>query len=171
MGRARVSTATPDNADARFAIDQFARWIANADTKAGLLAAAMVILASAIGQQAASLSHRLPPGSFGGWVSLGGLVVAAGAVVASIAFVVRAVTPTVHASDGFSRYSLVSVAGASVAELIGADPDVDREQGWETATLLARIALRKFRNLRRAFRWWAVGALAFLVVVLADLGH
>jgi hypothetical protein len=171
MSRARVSTATLDNGDARFAIDQFARWIANADTKAGLLAAAMVILASALGQQGAPLSHRLPPGSFGGWVSLCGLVVSAGAVVASTTFLVRAVAPSVEASEGFSRYSLVSVADASVADLVRANSDLDRDQGWGTATLLARIALRKFRNLRHAFRWWAVGALAFLVVVLADLGH
>lgn len=156
-----------DSGDARFAIDQFGRWIGNADAKAGLLAAGLVTLAGAAAQQGGDVGRHLPPATVAGWVTLLGLVACAGAMVTAAAFLVRAVTPSIEAPAGFSRYSWVSMAAASPAELVAAEPAADREQGWRTAVLLASIASRKFRSLRWAFRWSAVGAVAFLVALIA----
>lgn len=160
-----------DSGDARFAIDQFGRWIANADTKASLLAAALLIMAGALDEQGRAVVHRLPPTSFADWASLLALVVATGAAVASIGFLVRTVTPRIHESGRFSRYSFDSVADASLQDLVHADRGADREHGWLTASVLASIARRKFRNLQRAFAWWTLCALAFLVLAAVNLGR
>jgi hypothetical protein len=165
MGR-----APRDNGDVRFAIDQFARWIANADSKAGVLGIGLSVVAAAIGVQGRSLVHRLPAGSFGDWASALGLIASGAALALSTALVVRALSPVVAVPRRFSRYSW-SVADAPVAELVRADDALDREQAWLMASLLASIARRKFRNLRRAFGLWAFATIAFVAVALGNLGH
>src|ERR1041385_8000214 len=82
-----------DRGDARFAIDQFARWIATADTKASLLAAALVIMGGALGDQGRTVGHRLPPTSFADWLSLVALLAATGAIVPSVRFLAGVVRP------------------------------------------------------------------------------
>jgi hypothetical protein len=160
-----------DSGDARFAIDQFGRWIANADTKASLLAAALVIMGGALGDQGRTVGHRLPPTSFADWLSLVALLAATGAIVTSVGFLVGVVSPRLEESDEFSRYSFPSVADAPIAELVRVDGGSDREHGWRTATVLASIARRKFRCLRRAFAWWVVAGSAFVVLALVNLGR
>lgn len=160
-----------ESGDARFAIDQFGRWIANADTKAGLLAAALVIMGGALGDQSRVVGHRLPPTSFADWISLVALLAATGAIVTSIGFLVGVVSPRLEQPDGFSRYSFPSVADAPIAELVRVDGGSDREHGWRTASVLASIACRKFRCLRRAFAWWVVAGFAFVVLALVDFGR
>lgn len=160
-----------DSGDARFAIDQFGRWIANADTKASLLAAALLIMVGALGEQGRAVVHRLPPVSVADWGSLLALAVATGTAVASIGFLVRTVTPRIQRTDRFSRYSFDSVADAQLQDLVQADTEADREHGWLTASVLASIARRKFRNLQRAFAWSALSALAFLVLAAVNLGR
>jgi hypothetical protein len=170
MWSARTPVTPVDNADVRFAIDQLGKWIANADAKAGLLGAALAVLASAVAQQARVVAHRLPPGSLLDWASLLGFVVSASAVAMSSVFVLRAVSPVVTGSAQFSRYSWSSLADAPLDELMAqTDACIDREQGWAAATLLASIARRKFSNLRRAFRLGSVAAFVFVTVAAGNL--
>jgi Pycsar effector protein len=160
-----------DSGDARFFIDHFTRWIANADTKAGMLAAAQIIMAGALGDQGRTVVHRLPPGSPAEWAALVALLVATAGVALSIGFLIRTVRPRIEAAGGFSRYSFASVADAAIADLVRVDRGADREQGWRTAAILAAIARRKFRDLQRAFGWWAFAGVAFLVLALMNLGR
>lgn len=168
--RRRVARSC-DSGDARFVIDHFTRWIANADTKAGMLAAALIITADALGEQGRIVANRLPPRSPAEWVAVLALLVCTCGIVASVAFLLRTVTPRVEMSVRFSRYSFASVADAPIADLVRMDRGSDREQGWRTATILASIARRKFRNLQRAFAWWMFAGLAFILLALANLGR
>jgi hypothetical protein len=152
-------------------MDQFARWITNADTKAGLLAAALAILTGWVAQRMGTVVHRLPPGSLVEWIVLLGLLTSAAAIVLSTAFLVCAVIPRVHEPRLFSRYSWPSVAGASVADLVLTERRSEREESWQTAHILASIARRKFRHVRRAFLWWTLGTLSFLLAGMGSLSH
>jgi hypothetical protein len=171
MRRTQASTGARDNTDVRFAIDQFARLITNADAKGGLLGAALAVLVDSVGQQGRAIAHRLPPASTVDWAALLALLTGIAAIGLSVAFLVRAVVPRIERSGGFSRYSWPSVVVVPTGELVAADELSDREHGWRTAKIMASIAGRKFESLRWAFLCWVLGTVALLVVALLNLGR
>ncbi|MCP2260895.1 hypothetical protein LX15_004615 [Streptoalloteichus tenebrarius] len=148
--------------DARFAMTHFASWIGNADTKAGLLAAATTVLAGAVvGQRAAVVAALTRPT---GWrvVALVGLGLSVVGVVVTTLFLIRAVAPRVR-QDGFSRYSWPTVADTSLSGLMATDPEGDRREAWLSALTLARIVRRKYANLRCAFVSWLISVTGLTV--------
>ncbi|SHG07780.1 Pycsar system effector family protein [Streptoalloteichus hindustanus] len=159
-----VSTqdSSPSTEDARFAINHFATWIGNADTKAGLLAAATTVLAGAlVGQRSAVVATLARPT---GWqvVALVALALSAVGVVVTTLFLIRAVAPHVR-QDGFSRYSWPTVADADLTALLAGQREDDRREAWLSALTLARIVRRKYANLRCAFATWLVGVAGLTV--------
>lgn len=146
--------------DARFAISQFTAQVNSADTRAGLLGAALTVLAPVLVRQFET-------------TRLTGVVV--GLLVASAALIALAVAGTVSVLSvrvvevGFSRYSWPLVARSSVAALTGRTDRTDRVEAWRAAYALALIAQTKYAHFRWALRLGAAGGV--LLFVAAAVGR
>ncbi|WP_204072741.1 Pycsar system effector family protein [Planotetraspora phitsanulokensis] len=158
----RKKVPEPDSADAHFAISQFSAWIMNADTKAGVLAAALAILINGLLGQKIAITALLPPRNVAAWLPLTALTGSAICIIAASMHLILAVRPKIR-QDEFSRYSWPSVSKSTISQLVSRGTDTDREEAWKTAHTLASIAEIKFRRLRVAFIWWLIAALLLLL--------
>jgi hypothetical protein len=136
-------------ADALQMITNTGTWINNADTKAGLLAAAVAVLVAALAQQTSVLTQVLHAHSRHVWVAfsiLVGLVVDLCTSVAALGLALRPRTPHPQTPSRFSFPTIASPAWTRWPE----DRDQVAAEAWTQAHLLARIAVGKFRALKVA---------------------
>ncbi|MFD9741386.1 Pycsar system effector family protein [Umezawaea sp. NPDC059074] len=146
-----------DVGEAHFAITQFSGWVANADTKAGLLATATIVLGGTLAGQRAEIRASFTPTTWHEWVRAVVMALTLVAVPAAVLALTAALRPRVL--DGSrSRYSWPSVAATPVRDLPRSKRSA-ADEAWLAAHDLAVIARQKFRWLRIALLAWVVGAL------------
>ncbi len=159
--QAPASPALPPPDDARFAITSFSGWITNADTKTGLLAAAVTVLTSTIVSQSDRAIALLPPHGARQVAAVLALGPSLLALAVTAFWLLRALLPRMT-NPGFSRYSWPAVAASTPSELASLTATKDRAEAWLQAHTLAGIAQAKFGNFSKALRCFAV-AVALLV--------
>lgn len=173
-----TSPAPPDQADpeadlaeALAAGAEFGCWVRNADTKAGLLAAATAVLVGALAQQTGTLGTFLAPETRLETVVLVLLVATGGGMLTTTVFLGHALIPrTPTSSEVPNRFSWPDMAEADPAQLRRGDQAAAAHEAWCQAHTVAIIAKRKFDAIRRAV--WSLGGsfLAFSAwVVVAAL--
>jgi len=146
-----------DVGEAHFAVGQFSGQIANADTKAGLLATATIFLGGTLVGQRDVIRTSFTPTTWQDWVRSALISVALVAVPIAVIALTAALRPRVF--DGSrSRYSWPSVATTPVHDL-ATRRRTSADEAWRAAHDLAVIARRKFRWLTLALLAWSAGAL------------
>lgn len=147
--------------DARFAITAFAGWITNADTKTGLLAAAVTVLTSTVVSQSDRAIALLPPQGVRQVAAVVAIVACLAALAVTAFWLLRALLPRTT-NAGFSRYSWPAVAALSPRELVAMTAIEDRAEAWLQAHTLARIAQAKFGNFAHALRWFTAAVVLLI---------
>ena len=131
----------PDTSDIEFLLGQTGEWIRSADTKSGLLLAALTVLLGSVSSSARSLR-----GLWSGHPQrLEALIVLAASVVllaVAYALLVAVLLPR-HSSTAATRYAWPWVNQASLETLEQLTPDSRRTEAWRQAKQLAAIAARK----------------------------
>lgn len=151
QGPADVTATDPsdDLLDAHHAIGYAGTWINNADTKAGLLAAALAVVVAGATQQAEAIGDALRPANGGEAVALVllgmlGATVATATVGLGLATIPR--TPPPQAPSRFDFPTLTSHGWRHVP----ATRAQAAAEAWGQAQVLSRIAARKYAMLRVA---------------------
>jgi hypothetical protein len=147
--------SAPDTSDIEFLLGQTGEWIRSADTKSGLLLAALTVLLGSVSSSARSLRglwsghpHRLEA-----------LIALAGSVAllaVAYALLVAVLLPR-HSSTAATRYAWPWVNTASLETLEHLAPDSRRTEAWRQAKQLAAIAARK-HTLFTAAVWFSAGS-------------
>lgn len=160
----RRSSRAPATDDAYLAITTIGGWVANAETKVGLLAAAITVLASAVAGQLDVLTGLLKSDvGLRTWAALCAFSLSSLALVACAGFLFAAVRPRLGPGDEPSRFSFPNLADADLDAL--ADPEsvaTARKEAWLQARTLARIARAKYLWFARALVAAIVAGLAFV---------
>lgn len=137
--------------DAYQAITTIGGWVTNAETKIGLLAAAVTVLAGAVvrQQERVELLLRSPVGC-----RASAALVALASCVAALAlcagYLFSALRPHLHQSE-FSRFAFPDLADADLEMLADATSlQSARREAWVQARTLARIARAKYHSFTRA---------------------
>lgn len=148
-------SAATDTSDIEFLLGQTGEWIRSADTKSGLLLAALTVLLGSVSSSVRSLRglwsghpHRLEA-----------LILLAGSVVllaVAYALLVAVLLPR-HSSTTATRYAWPWVNTASLETLEHLPPDSRRTEAWRQAKQLAAIASRK-HTLFTAAVWFSAGS-------------
>ncbi|GAA4902892.1 hypothetical protein GCM10023405_24710 [Streptomonospora salina] len=154
----------PPGEDALFAIDQTGQWIRSADTKAGLLGAALSVLATGVAAEAAKsgvpvLDAASVRESLSGWL----LIILAAFLVIAIALTVKTVSPRISTPRYRSRYSWPWLNAMDPMELSRLGSTNSRHEAWVQAIYLAGVAEAKHRSLRLALRFFAAAGVLFLL--------
>ncbi len=146
-----------DVAEAQFAVAQFSGGVANADTKAGLLATATIFLGGTLVAQRTVIRASFTPTTWGDWVRAVLMTLVLISVPVAVLALTAALRPRV-VDRGRSRYSWPSVAATPVRDL-ATRKRTAADEAWRTAHDLAVIIQRKFLWLTVALVAWASGAL------------
>jgi hypothetical protein len=122
-------------------LGQTGEWIRSADTKSGLLLAALTVLLASVSSSARSLRGLWSghPDQLGALISLAGSVVL---LAVAYALLVAVLLPR-HSSTAVTRYAWPWVNTASLETLEQLTPDSRRTEAWRQAKQLAAIAARK----------------------------
>jgi hypothetical protein len=147
-----------DTADVEFLLGQTAEWIRAADTKTGLLLAALTVLLGGVSSSARDLK-TLWSGHHAD--RLGVLIVLAASVallVVAYALLIAVLLPR-RSSQADTRYAWPWVNDGSLSELEILRPASRRTEAWRQAKQLAAIATRK-HGLFTAAVWASSGSVA-----------
>lgn len=148
----------PDTSDVEFLLGQTAEWIRAADTKTGLLLAALTVLLGGLSSSARDLKTLWSGHHADG---LGVLIVLAASVVLLVvayALLIAVLLPR-RTSFADTRYAWPWVNNKSLGELEILTPDSRRREAWRQAKQLAAIAARK-HSLFAAAVWVSAGSVA-----------
>lgn len=149
----------PDPADAFFAINHFAAWVSNADTKAGFVAAAAAVLGGGLVSQIPRMTTLLPFCGLREWSSLALIAAAGVALLFTLVFLMVSLRPRGYV-ESFSRFSWPDVSQTPLEVLVQAPSHDVRREAWQQARNLAIIAAWKFSAVRRSL-WCLAAAAAF----------
>lgn len=138
-----------DLADAHHAIGYAGMWINNADTKAGLLSAALAVVVAAATQQSRVIGDVLRPGGGGEWAALVVLCLLGLAIVVGVVALGLVITPRTPPPAAPSRFGFPTLASHGWRH-VPATRAQAAEEAWGQAHVLSRIATRKFAALRVA---------------------
>jgi len=134
--------AQKGNEDVFLAITTIGPWINNADTKIGLLAAALTVLTGGALRQRPRVESLINDGvHLRGVIALATLALCSVAIVVAGAWLFRALRPRLTKREP-SRFAFPHLAGADLATLADADPVAARREGWVQAQTLAEIVLK-----------------------------
>lgn len=148
--------------DVHFAITQFSYWINNADMKAGLLATATTLLAAALVSQKKSIVATFPLNCWTNWLSLVLLCLSGTLLILTVVGLFLTLRPR-RATDGFSRYSWVSVASTDSRQLERLTPRLSqRSEALRTSKILADITKKKLNSLAFAALCWLLAGFSTL---------
>jgi hypothetical protein len=148
----------PDTTDVEFLLGQTAEWIRAADTKAGLLLAALTVLLGGISSSARDLKTLWSGHHVDRLDAL--IVLAASVALLAVAYALLiAVLLPRRSSPADSRYAWPWVNSASLLDLERLTPDSRRTEAWRQAKQLAAIAARK-HCLFTAAVWFSSGSVA-----------
>ncbi len=148
--------------DAVQAMNHIGSWVNNADTKIGLLAAALTVLTGGIVRQRSRFETLVThdPGPQG-WTAVVFLAVSAGALFVAAAWLFRALMPRLT-NDQPSRFAFPHLAGAELDTLVAHDPAVVRRDAWTQAQTLSKIVLDKYCCFRHALSFGLVAGACFV---------
>jgi hypothetical protein len=160
---ARTVCEADDLTLALHAVLDFGRWIRNADGKAALLAGVHgFILTGALSQ---AMQIRATLRGEGNLANAAFVVFAilAAAVLVSLGYLLATQLPRLSPPQGGSRLAFPTAAVLAHRTLASRTTVADRrDEAWREAASLARIALAKYRLLRRAMLAGFVAVLAFV---------
>jgi len=152
--------------DAKFVIQDVGNWIKNADTKSTVIAAATGVVATAVASKIDIVYSALNNTDFHCKWAL--LVLAALSFVALVAtgyYLNRALSPRTHQEGAVNRFAWPSLANGKGVPREFSWSAANRE-AWDQAERLAGIAKLKFENLRTAMRWFGLGFVSSLVMII-----
>ncbi len=138
-----------DLADAHKALGYFGTWINSADTKAGLLSAALAVVIAAVTQQRGAVADVVRPANGGELAALCLLGLLGAFVIVALVALARAITPRTQPSDIPSRFGFPTVAFHGWKHLPATRAQA-AEEAWSQAHALAGIAATKNRAVRMA---------------------
>lgn len=148
------------------AIGDFGQWIQNADTKAGMCGALLGLMIAGVTSDIAAVHTTL--GTGGPWRFPAIVLLGAFAASLFVAGVFLGLTqmPRVPVPPTVRRLAFPAMAGGAMVRAIRHLPSASaeelREEAWDQAEALARIAARKFRYLRMGLLWSGLCTMAFL---------
>ncbi len=159
-------SAPPPHHDAFHAITTIGAWINNADTKTGLLAAALTVLTGGAVRQRPRVEVLLDagPGSRG-VVALVALGTCAVFLALAGVCLFRALRPRLTNTQD-SRFAFPYLADADLDRLIDDDPVAVRAEAWVHAQTLSKIVRAKYGCLSSALTHGVVAGLAFVAWLL-----
>lgn len=140
-----------------------AQWVTGADTKLGLLAAALTVLTGAILTQERDAWRELTSHpSSAQLVACGFLAVSLIALLLAVLQLVQGLRARVPLGAP-NRFSFPHVARMTVAELDVLDPATARHDAWTQAHALANIARCKYQAFNRALARAAIAGISLAV--------
>lgn len=149
--------------DAYQAITTISGWVTNAETKIGLLAAAVTVLFGAVVRQQEHVEEVLAaPFGYRSAAALLLLAACVGALAVCGWHLITALRPHLDRSE-FSRFAFPDLADADLDRL--ANPDsvrAARREAWVQARTLAQIARAKYRSFTHALGAGIVAGFAFV---------
>lgn len=148
-GANRDADSADDLTDAHHAIGYFSTWINNADTKAGLLSAALAVVIAGGAQQAHSIGDVARPDGPSELAALVVLCLLGAALAVGIVALAMVVTPRTPHSQPPSRFGFPTVA-SHAWRCERSSRENAASEAWGQAHVLAQIAARKFVSLRLA---------------------
>jgi len=156
-----------DLVDAHHAIGYAGTWINNADTKAGLLAAALAVVVAGATQQSEAIQDALRPANGGEAVALVLLCLLGATVAIATLGLALATLPRTPPPQAPSRFGFPTLASPGWRHVPATRAQAATE-AWAQAQVLSRIAARKYATLRVAvtavfaslplFAAWSVAA-------------
>lgn len=144
-----TETASDDVGDALHAIGTMTTWVTHADTKAGLLAAAVAVVLAAMAQDREMIGDVARSAGTAEIVSAVVLVGIGIAVIVAVIALGTAVTPRHRTDSSPARFGLPTLADPGWTRTRAARADV-ADEAWVQAVALAQIASRKFSQVRVA---------------------
>ncbi|UGQ13549.1 hypothetical protein LO772_08065 [Yinghuangia sp. ASG 101] len=151
------------------AIDDFGRWVENADAKAAVVTAALGSLGAGLISQARLIQHTWHLAGEGTETPAGLLGALLLLMTVALVELGWTVLPSLVPS-GENRHSFPWVAANDLDTVTAAHPDSERD-AWRHAQLLADIACTKLRHLRRAICATGLAATIFLTWFLTVVGQ
>ncbi len=150
------------NEDVFLAITTIGPWVNNADSKIGLLVAALTVLTGGVIRQRPRVETLLDAGvHLRGGLALAALAVCVLAVVTAGAWLFRALRPRLTNREP-SRFAFPHLAGAELMPLMDADSTAVRHEGWIQAQTLARIVMTKYACFSKALTAGLIAGAAFV---------
>lgn len=156
------SAATPPkgNEDVFLTLTTFGPWVNNADTKIGLLAAALTVLTGGAIRQRPRVEALLGAHvSVQGGLALASLAMCTVALIVAGIYLFRALRPRLT-NRAPSRFAFPHLADANLRLLV--DVDAIRTEGWIQAQTLARIVRDKYTCFGRALAAGTIAGSAFV---------
>ncbi|WP_147258772.1 Pycsar system effector family protein [Pseudonocardia hierapolitana] len=141
-------------------------WVNNADTKIGLLAAALTVMTGGAIRQRPRVETVLLAGmDTRGSIALASLAVCALALLTAGIYLFRALKPRLT-NTAPSRFAFPHLADADLSQLTDSDPAAVRAEGWIQAQTLARIVRHKYTCFRKALIAGTIAGGAFVTWLL-----
>lgn len=144
-----LSDAMDDLADAHFAIGYASGWVTNADTKAGLLSAAIALILGASGQQISKIHLIMALRNGAAWTALALLVAMGICVVTAIGALASVLIPRTTPPRRPSRFGYPTLSSPAWKHTPASRVEA-AEEAWDQAGVISGIASTKFRALRVA---------------------
>jgi hypothetical protein len=158
--------ATVGYDDAVTALTSIGPWVNNADTKIGLLAAAMTVLTGALVHQRPRVEQLIrASASARNDVALAFIALSAVSLVVSAGWLLHALRPRLH-NDKPSRFAFPHLAALDVDVLALHDAEAVRKEAWIQAKTLAEIVLAKYRCFSHALSCAVVAGAGFVAWLL-----
>lgn len=152
------SSSGPETADVEFLLGQTAEWIRAADSKTGLLLAALTVLLGGESSSARDLK-TLWSGKHADHLDAL-IVLAASVVLLVVAYALLIAVLLPHRSSALdTRYAWPWVHAQRLHDLEALQPDSRRTEAWRQAKQLAAIAARKHTLFTSAV-WVSAGSVA-----------
>ena len=149
------------------AVQETGAWVRHTDTKAGVLAAGLGVIAAAVITQAADIADAFTSTCWSGptlTVLLAALIAASVIVLRLVALTIRPHVVTANRSNRFAWPSLAGMATATRSSEYASCAD----EAWAQAIELAAIAEAKYLAFSKAAGWFCVFlALAVFLVIAA----
>lgn len=154
------------NEDAFHALTTVAAYVNNADTKIGLLAAALTVLAGGLVRQRPSVDALFDAGlGARGVVAL--LALGASVLLSLLAgfSLFKALRPRLHNATS-SRFAFPYLAETDLDHLIRADPAMIRSEAWIQVQTLSRIVRAKYQCFSQALACGVLAGITFVFWLL-----
>lgn len=161
-----LPSAPKPHDDAFHAVTTVGAYVNNADTKIGLLAAALTLLAGGVVRQRPRVEALLDAGLHQrGVVALLALGGCAVLLLSAGGCLFRALRPRL--GNGLSsRFAFPHLAEADLDQLVAADPAEIRKEAWIQAQALSKIVLAKYRCFSKALTCGLLAGMAFFLWLL-----
>lgn len=158
----RPQTTAKGNEDVFLALNTIGPWVNNADTKIGLLAAALTVMTGGVIRQRSRVEALIDTGvHVRGAIALVLLALCVVTLISAGICLFRALRPRLTNSAP-SRFSFPHLADANLSDFADTDPAAVRIEGWIQAQNLAQIVRYKYTGFRNALTVGTISGVAFV---------